>query len=840
MQGAKGMTASSSSFRDWLCREIRDVLGRQSVPPPFIVWCDPEHAWLDLLHESATADGFELWAPTSVQESLHELLIRDRCYSTPRSARVVWLPCSREMITWFKPYELEAAEVWERSLLDALRTYGVDISRDNENELVGLLPAHAREWFDKPKATWKELTPGNAKGTLVDDHRMLQVLAGPAGEFERLREEGRFDIFARRASEDFGLPNPNSINEDVWRVSSTARLLCTDATEGYPHEPPREADKIIPPGLARTHSLRMLKQWQNDIRYIASFERLVPQADATIGLTYWARNLTSMPRSRSSLAVEQALFSLAADRLDRVEEVDVLADELERNAQSYKDRETGFWGKESTHPVGWRFLVELAEVAGLLVHNRETEEAWRKLEDAIDWYASRGWQLDQAGEQLFKETAELPKQLHRIRVRLRRGYLRTMDRIGRAFSELLSKSPEKLFALPTAGEVALAELESQNTPTALIFLDACRFELGSRLAQLLNKGEPAQRANVHAAVAPVPSITALGMPFALPVKREQLHVGIAADGKSFEITADGFGGDLKWAEQRREWLKQSFDIKDWLEMAEVLDGDSLKKVGRTRKLIAVHGDELDSHDGQLQLTGADDHLRRYVHAVRKLRDAGYNRVIVVTDHGFFHWQPEEHEVEDELPAGDVVWKHRRAMVGHDLSHPSAICLRVPQSNLDVVVPRSTNAFRTYGALGFFHGGATLQELVIPVVVASWPAKARKVSVVLKPVAHVTSEAPRIQVQAAATGQLFNADVNILSRRVTVKIKNPATGKVAFKHGDAVTIEPEGTAVTVHLAIVTPKPELSYGTPLVVEVVDADDEELLAREEIELKMDIADW
>lgn len=91
-----------------------------------------------------------------------------------------------------------------------------------------------------------------------------------------------------------------------------------------------------------------------------------------------------MPRSRSSLAVEQALFSLAADRLERVEEVDALADEFERNAQSYKDRETGFWGKESTHPVGWRFLVELAEVTGLLVHNRETEDAWRKLEDAID------------------------------------------------------------------------------------------------------------------------------------------------------------------------------------------------------------------------------------------------------------------------------------------------------------------------------------------------------------------------------------------------------------------------------------------------------------------------
>lgn len=205
----------SDSFQKWLIREIREVLGRQSSPPPFIVWCDPDRAWLDLLHESSKVDGFELWAPPSVQDDVHELLIRDRFYSTPRAARVVWLPYSRDAISWFKVFELEADKVWEGTLLAGLREYGVDISREHEDELVGLLPAHAREWFDKPKATWKELTPGNAKGTLVDDQRMLQALAGPAGEFDQLREEGRFEIFARRATEDFGLPDPSSLSEET-------------------------------------------------------------------------------------------------------------------------------------------------------------------------------------------------------------------------------------------------------------------------------------------------------------------------------------------------------------------------------------------------------------------------------------------------------------------------------------------------------------------------------------------------------------------------------------------------------------------------------------------------
>ncbi len=503
---------------------------------------------------------------------------------------------------------------------------------------------------------------------MVDDHRMLQALAGPPREFDSLRQEARFDIFARRCTEDFGLPDPKELGEEPWRMAATARLLCTEAAEGSPREQPREPDKIIAPGLPRTHSLRLLKQWQHDIRYIASFERLVPQAEATIGLTYWARNLTSMPRSWSSRAVEEALFLQTADRLDRLEEVDVLADELGRDVQTYKDREGRFWGREASNPVGWRYLVELAGAASLIVENRAVEESWKTVTDAIDWYSLRGWQLDQAGEQLFKESADLPPQLHRIRARLRRGYLRTMDRVGRTFSELLAKRKGNVFELPTAGEVALAELPRDNAPTALVFLDACRLDLGWRLAQLLNQGEPTQRATVITAVAPVPSITPLGMSFALPVKRDKLHVRLADDGKSFHVSIDGFDGDLKWAEQRRKWLKQNLDVKDWLEIEEVLDGESLKKPGRGRRLIAVHGDEFDSHDGQLKITGADEHLRRYVQAIRKLRDAGYSRVIVLSDHGFFHWQPDDHEIVDDLPTGDGALE---APPGHGRARPVA-------------------------------------------------------------------------------------------------------------------------------------------------------------------------
>jgi len=808
--------------------------------PPLLLWLDPDQQWLDLLRAAAPVGKFDLWADPDE----HELVLRDRFYRTSRAPRVVWLPAARDSITWFKPFELEAEAVWEKGLLEALREFGVYIPREHESEMASELPAYAREWFDQPKEAWKELTPGNARGTLVDDARVLQVLAGETGEFDRLGEEGRFDFFASRVVKDFGLPEPAGQAEGVWRIAATARLLATEAADGAPQESPHEGDKIIPAGQPRKRALGMLKSWQNDVRYIPTFEHLVPEADKTIGLSYWARNLNTPPRSRASRAVEETLFGLAVDRLDRMEQVDLLVKELGRNLQMYKDREKGFWGCQATDCVGWASIVGLADAASLLVENQGVAEGWKTASDAVAWYTTRGWQLDAVGERLFKEETDFPTKLQRVRARLRRGYLRAVDQIGVAFSDLLNNDSSKIMAMPTAGEATLAELQRQKGPTALVFLDACRFDLGQRLAEMLNQGEPAPRATVTAAVASVPSITAVGMPLALPMPRGKFRVGLTPDNKDFVVTVEGFNGNLAVADERRNWLKQCFEAKDCLGIEEVLDGETLKPASKARRLITVHGKELDQHDGQLQLTGADDHLNRYVQAIRRLRDAGYHRVVVVTDHGFFHWQPEEHEIEENKPSGDLLWQSRRAMVGRNLSHPQAVKLPVPCSDLEAMVTRSVNAFRTYGRLGFFHGGATLQEMVIPVVVATWPAKSSKVEVVLKPVVQIATLTPRVQVQAGAAsqsgGRLFATDTNVLARRVIVKVKEPDSGTLVFKHSEAVTVMPDGEPITVNLQLVEPKPELEYDTPLLVQVLDADNEEILTSEPITLKVEINEW
>lgn len=113
--------------------------------------------------------------------------------------------------------------------------------------------------------------------------------------------------------------------------------------------------------------------------------------------------------------------------------------------------------------------------------------------------------------------------------------------------------------------VQLAQLlpTTAKQPTAVILTDACRYDIGCRLVETLNQGEPTRRAQLVPACAPLPSITPLGMTLALPGIAGGLRVQLSDDAaQPWLITAERFAGNLAEAAQRREWLKQNFKVKD--------------------------------------------------------------------------------------------------------------------------------------------------------------------------------------------------------------------------------------------------------------------------------------
>ena len=832
------MTRTVDSFRSWLQDRIQHILARSGPHLPVLFWCDPIREWKQLLHLAAAGGAFELW-----DDEVRDLVLRDRLYRSTPAPRVIWLPLSREGLEFCEVFAIQAADVWEKRLAAALYEYGVDLPNDDLRELEPLLASYAEERFDHPRASWKDLTLGHAENVLVDASTVLEYLADPNRKFSTLNKEGRFALFARIASRDFGLPSPTLGEAQAWRSQAVATLLCTEAATKCPDTGPTEGERVIPAGPARENALGLLEDWLKRIDLIDHFETLAPKADAITGLRYWARGREVTSPALSSPVVETVLFETEADRLAAIEDFKTLARTLAQRRTDYELHGAGFWGKRATCQIPWRALAILAGYAEVLEQVEESPKNWKAPNEAACWYTREGWRSDAAGEGLFSEAPDLPGALVAIRARLQRASLRLLDSVNSAFSETLAQCGLKL-GLPFAGEIIREQCERASTrnPVAVLVLDACRYELGCRLAALLNEGEPARRAEVVAAVAPLPSITALGMAFALPGTPAQIDV--ALESGTWLVRSEGFAGNLSLAGQRREWLRLRYKLKDraTLSVDEVLNQTSDPLTAKTLgRLVFVFGDEFDDdgHRGRLKITGTGQHLDRYAKVIRKLRSAGYPLILVVTDHGFFHWRPDKDEVE-EKPHGDLLWPSRRAVVGHSLRSTSDLHLAVTGSDLECMVPRSVNAFQTYGGLGYFHGGATLQELVIPVVTVSWPRKSQKIAAVLKPVERIERMQQKIEVASGSVQQELGGGVDdtFVSRAVLAKVIDPATGKALFK-SDVANLEPGGGTVAVILKKV-PGAQGKFGAEIHLQLLDADDDELLESVPVRLNVEMDDW
>jgi uncharacterized protein (TIGR02687 family) len=101
---------------------------------------------------------------------------------------------------------------------------------------------------------------------------------------------------------------------------------------------------------------------------------------------------------------------------------------------------------------------------------------------------------------------------------------------------------------------------------------------------------------------------------------------------------------------------------------------------------------------------------------------GYN-MIITSDHGFIYQNNElaESDFSESNHKGEIWKENRRFILGKNLTNDSATkAFKSEQldikSGADVLIPKSINRLRIKGAGSrFIHGGASLQEIVIPLV-----------------------------------------------------------------------------------------------------------------------------
>lgn len=834
------MSPAPDSFHQWLTEQINDTLSRSGHTSPYIVWCDPHRVWKDLLIAVQEETEIELWA-----EEISELQLRERFQAEYHDdkRRIIWLPRTRNDITYFKVFEIRADFVWEYSLEDALLDYGVNPAKIHE--LGDSLPAFTRMQQEKPLSTWQNVTDRDT----CDNNCILGMLAGNSEAVADLNDPERFGIFCRRILQEFGLPEPHAGKNDEWQIQALGFLLCTDTIIKSPVDLGQDTSFLINNDFQREKALGLLNDWMRRIDYIPSFEKLVIEAEKRTPLRFWASDITLTEQTYASRTIELELFNKEIKTIQPCKNDAELVAYLADKIQIYKSHMAGFWGSTAQNKVRWDQLIQMAEIAQRLVAQTSCSTRWRSLKDSISWFTEKGWEIDSAGEILFTDGHEIPAELLKVRTRLGFAYHRHLDSTNQAFSELIAEADDFSNLGPYAGEIIAPSIEEENAknPVAIIYLDALRYDLGMRLAGMLNAGEPAKRAKVVPARAPLPSITALGMAYALPISPPEIEVKIEKD--AFSVTTKGFTGNLAILAKRRDFLSGHFKLRDtktkhFTTIKEILtaspDDINVKDLG---KILFIFGDQLDKegHDDELQFSGAEDILDRYVRVVKLLQRGGYPTIFITTDHGFFHWEPDKDEYISK-PDGKLLWKCRRAIAGYNLTHDTAVQVKIGGSDLECMIPRSVNVFETYGGIGYFHGGATLQELIIPVITVSYPKKSKKIGVVIKPVDQITTLEQRIELAPAGAIQKSldgSIDGSLISRNVIVKIIHDESGELIFTSQHPVTITPGGGNQTI-----TIKKEKSaqapYNAQLTLWIYDEETGEPLDHTGVILKVELDEW
>jgi len=184
------------------------------------------------------------------------------------------------------------------------------------------------------------------------------------------------------------------------------------------------------------------------------------------------------------------------------------------------------------------------------------------MHDAISWYVEQGWMMDAEGDSLMRERPIEEAELFEVQQILRKAYQVMLDRTNTAFSEFIALNerwPEQS-NLPYAGDELKKRLDERKGATAVVVIDALRFELGKRLAGLINEEQTSPAAFVRPCIAPVPTTTELGMAYALPGIAKSLRVSVDPE-KGWLVHAEKFDHNLAGAESRRDWLNSVYGVK---------------------------------------------------------------------------------------------------------------------------------------------------------------------------------------------------------------------------------------------------------------------------------------
>lgn len=273
-----------------------------------------------------------------------------------------------------------------------------------------------------------------------------------------------------------------------------------------------------------------------------------------------------------------------------------------------------------------------------------------------------------------------------------------------------------------------ARFRRQDQKVVVIVSDALRYEVAEECLREIRKLNRFD-AELKPMIGALPSYTQLGMAALLPNQDLSLMPDGSGGVSSFGESAQGTVNREKLLDKGRTGDRvKAMKADDFMGLKSE-DGKALFRDHDVLYLyhnrIDVIGDKLATEEKTPE--AAQDAIDDLTKLVRKLTSSNFSNILITADHGFLY----QHRALDESdfsvadPTGDeILFKNRRFVIGRGLNEAAGM-KRFSSAqlglagDLDVLIPNSINRMRVKGAGSrFVHGGASLQEIVIPVLSVS--------------------------------------------------------------------------------------------------------------------------
>ncbi len=669
---------------------------KDSAPPVAVVWTDADGQWLPLLpalrsampnlftlgrYNPAERTGPSIWLKCIVDRVLPEAGPED-------SVPVLYLPrvnrqelrAPGECPELLKPLvELQyRGRVWHqanghdwtvRAMLCSESGLGLDVAEDRRTgeaflralPVLGETDARTLRGRRLDSDDFNKLTvPDPVRDLLLwlNDPRGFDALARGAGA---RGAGGRWESFAGLCQSEFGFSPENHPAAEV-----AGRLMAGDAALERVWVRFLEAPQVYE-GVARLMSEPVAGRGGADREFEEERDPLVNERLET--------------ELRGELEAAALLpQGLACERVLALE-----AKHGPRRKWVWAHMDRSVWA-QALHP-----LARLARAAQVPVGGNT-------LQSVAEAYATRGWEADAAameGLACGRKAVEV-EILGRI---VRTMYEPWLAASARHFQEVVTREgPQARKAVGQAGG---------ERDTCMVFVDGLRFDVAAGLAAKLEARS--LRVAVRHRMSALPTVTATAKPAAAPLSAETVAGIKAGSGVDFTPLIEGKSG---WKPLTAPLLREALESAG----VEVWDRDEIRVPAGTEGGGWTESGSIDSlgHALEGRLAGQlQGEVNRVAERVGALLDAGWQRVRVVTDHGWLLLPGGLPKVDLPAYLTETKWA-RCALVKGDPQ------LDVPVSEwhwgpeVKIASPPGIACFRT-GAT-YAHGGLSPQECVVPELV----------------------------------------------------------------------------------------------------------------------------